>query len=357
MLVGFAEGLGAAKTYAARHHYEIDANSELLGLGCRQPRIRVVRAAWSSTAASRKRRSTGRPARSSQMSGLVVAVLTIVTLLFLTGLFEDLPEATLAAVVIAAVVELVDFAALRDFYRLYTVRLGRIYGTAARPDFIAAVAAMLGVLLFDTLPGLIIGIVVSLVLLIYRASTSTHRRARSGRRGPGPILRPRAPPRQRRSSRHPHPARRGRPVLRQRRRRADCDQGTRGRTRHTRRHHRRRGDRLHRHHSRPHARGARQQPGKCRRAAGHGPRPRPGQRHARHRTRRDATCRCTARSTTPSPRSAGRARPTRGDASGHRVRRPGSRGCRWSCPGCWRSGRRRGSAGSTTRDTGRSRRA
>ena len=93
----------------------------------------------------------------SQMSGMVVAVLTIVTLLFLTGLFEDLPEATLAAVVIAAVVELVDFAALRDFYRLYTVRLGRIYGTAARPDFIAAVAAMLGVLLFDTLPGLIIG--------------------------------------------------------------------------------------------------------------------------------------------------------------------------------------------------------
>ena len=33
MLVGFAEGLGAAKTYAARDHYEIDANRELLGLG------------------------------------------------------------------------------------------------------------------------------------------------------------------------------------------------------------------------------------------------------------------------------------------------------------------------------------
>ena len=33
MLVGFAEGLGAAKTYAARHHYEIDANRELIGLG------------------------------------------------------------------------------------------------------------------------------------------------------------------------------------------------------------------------------------------------------------------------------------------------------------------------------------
>ena len=33
MLVGFAEGLGAAKTYAAAHHYEVDANRELLGLG------------------------------------------------------------------------------------------------------------------------------------------------------------------------------------------------------------------------------------------------------------------------------------------------------------------------------------
>ena len=106
----------------------------------------------------------------SQVSGLVVAVLTVITLLFLTGLFENLPEATLAAVVIAAVIELVDIGALRGFYALYTKRLGRIYGTAARPDFIAAVAAMLGVLIFDTLPGLVIGIIVSLLLLLYRSS-------------------------------------------------------------------------------------------------------------------------------------------------------------------------------------------
>jgi sulfate permease, SulP family len=67
-------------------------------------------------------------------------------------------------------VELVDIAAVRGFYALYTKRLGRIYGKAARPDFIAAVAALLGVLLFDTLPGLVIGIIVSLFLLLYRAS-------------------------------------------------------------------------------------------------------------------------------------------------------------------------------------------
>ena len=47
-----------------------------------------------------------------------MAALTVVTLLFLTGLFEDLPEATLAAVVIAAVIELVDIPALRRLYRV-----------------------------------------------------------------------------------------------------------------------------------------------------------------------------------------------------------------------------------------------
>ena len=169
MLVGFAEGLGAAKTYAARAHYEVDANRELIGLGAANVGSglssgMVVNGSLSKTAVN------GSAGAVSQVSGLVVAVLTVVTLLFLTGLFENLPEATLAAVVIAAVVELVDIGALRGFYALYTKRLGRIYGTAARPDFIAAVAALLGVLLFDTLPGLVIGIVVSLLLLLYRSS-------------------------------------------------------------------------------------------------------------------------------------------------------------------------------------------
>ncbi len=106
----------------------------------------------------------------SQVSSLVVAVLTVVTLLLLTGLFEDLPEATLAAVVIAAVIELVDIKALNELRLAYTPELQRIYGAAARPDLIAAVAAMLGVLAFDTLQGLAIGVVLSLALLVYRAS-------------------------------------------------------------------------------------------------------------------------------------------------------------------------------------------
>lgn len=169
LLIGFAEGLGAAKTYAAKAGYEVDPNRELLGLGAANlgsglSSGMVVNGSLSKTAVN------GSAGAKTQLSGLVVAVLTIVTLLFLTGLFEQLPEATLAAVVIAAVIELVDFAGLRRLYRIWTERLGSIYGFAARADFGAAIAAMFGVLLFDTLPGLVIGIGVSMLLLLYRAS-------------------------------------------------------------------------------------------------------------------------------------------------------------------------------------------
>jgi len=166
MLVGFAEGLGAAKTYATRNHYEVDANRELLGLGAANVAAglssgMVVNGSLSKTAVN------GSSGAKSQVSGLVVAVLTVITLLFLTGLFETLPEATLAAVVIAALIELVDVRALRELYRVRTNVLGKV---AARPDFVAALAALFGVLVFDTLPGLFIGIGVSLLLLVYRAS-------------------------------------------------------------------------------------------------------------------------------------------------------------------------------------------
>ena len=95
----------------------------------------------------------------------------MLTLLFLTGLFEDLPEATLAAVVIAAVIELVDIGALATLYRVYTRALGRVYGARGatglhRRDRRDARRLRI----FDTLPGLFIGIAISLLLLVYRAS-------------------------------------------------------------------------------------------------------------------------------------------------------------------------------------------
>jgi sulfate permease, SulP family len=169
MLVGFAEGLGAAKTYAARDDYEVDVNRELMGLGAANLAAglssgMVVNGSLSKTAVN------GSAGARTQLSGLLVAVLTVLTLLLLTGLFEKLPEATLAAVVVAAVLELVDVRALRELYGVYSRQLARAYGLTARADFIAALAAMLGVLVFDTLPGLFIGIASSMLLLLYRAS-------------------------------------------------------------------------------------------------------------------------------------------------------------------------------------------
>jgi sulfate permease, SulP family len=169
MLVGFAEGLGAAKTYAARDNYEIDVNRELIGLGAANLAAglssgMVVNGSLSKTAVN------GSAGARTQLSGLLVAVLTVLTLLLLTGLFEKLPEATLSAVVVAAVIELVDVNALRELYGVYSRQLARAYGPAARADFIAALVALLGVLVFDTLPGLFIGIGCSLLLLLYRAS-------------------------------------------------------------------------------------------------------------------------------------------------------------------------------------------
>ena len=169
MLIAFAEGLGAAKTYATRNHYEIDPNRELIGLGAANLGAglssgMVVNGSLSKTAVN------GAAGARTQLSGLIVAVLAVITLLFLTGLFEELPEATLAAVVIAALVELVDVRALVTLYRFHTRGEGSALAFAARPDFVAAIATLVGVLVFDTLPGLFIGVIVSILLLVYRSS-------------------------------------------------------------------------------------------------------------------------------------------------------------------------------------------
>ena len=169
MLIGFAEGLGTAKTLARKEDPEIDANRELISLGAANLGAGIsggfaVNGSLSKTAVN----STA--GGQTQLVGLIAAGLTIVTLFLLTGFFENLPVATLAAVVIVALVEMIDLSTLRDYYRVYTTRLGRAYGFAARTDFIAAVAAMLGVMIFGILAGLFTGVLISLLLLLYRTS-------------------------------------------------------------------------------------------------------------------------------------------------------------------------------------------
>ena len=80
------------------------------------------------------------------MAGVTAAIPTIITLLFLTGLFFNLPEATLGAIVVHAVWNLIDFGKLE---RMWNVR---------KEDFWAAFFALVGVLLFGVLEGILIGI-------------------------------------------------------------------------------------------------------------------------------------------------------------------------------------------------------
>ena len=134
MLIAFTEGLGAAKTFAADSDPRIDANRELIALGGANLAAGLSSGMVVSGSLSKTAVNATAGAR-TQVSGLLAAALTVVVLLFLTAPFEDLPEATLAAVVIAAVVDLVDVRALVELYDTYTKRLGRQFGWVARPTF------------------------------------------------------------------------------------------------------------------------------------------------------------------------------------------------------------------------------
>jgi MFS superfamily sulfate permease-like transporter len=85
-------------------------------------------------------------------------------MLFLAGLFENLPSATLGAVVIDAMVGLVT---LREFRRYYGV---------IRADWLFFTGAGLGILCFGIMQGILVGVVLSLLLLIARSSRTNVRR-------------------------------------------------------------------------------------------------------------------------------------------------------------------------------------
>ena len=156
-LVAYAEHIGAASTFAAKHHDEVRANQELIGLGVANLGAGLFQGFIVGGTLSKTAANNAAGAR-SQVSGLTAALLTLLTMLLLTPLFKNLPEATLGAVIIVALWSLMNVGALQRYWRL------------RRIDFTLALTALLGELLFDVLPGLLIAVVLSLVLLIYRAS-------------------------------------------------------------------------------------------------------------------------------------------------------------------------------------------
>jgi MFS superfamily sulfate permease-like transporter len=96
------------------------------------------------------------------VASLAQGVFVILTLLFLAPLFANLPSAALGAIVITAVV-----------FGLFKVKEMRRLRRLSRVEFWLAMAALLGVLTFGTLPGVFIGVVLSLLWLIWRTSHPT----------------------------------------------------------------------------------------------------------------------------------------------------------------------------------------
>jgi sulfate permease, SulP family len=157
MLVIFSEALGAGQTFADKHQYRIDPNQEMIALGVANIGSGLLGGLASGGSLSQTAVNDGAGAR-SEMSPLVATVLSVITVIALTPLFKNLPEAVLGALIIHAVSHLMKVREMRTFYRL------------APQEFWLGMLTLSSVLALDVLPALIIGVVTSIILLVYRAS-------------------------------------------------------------------------------------------------------------------------------------------------------------------------------------------
>jgi high affinity sulfate transporter 1 len=148
-VVSLADTISTASSFAARSGDEIDGSREMIGIGAANIAAGFFQGFPVSTSGSRTAVAEQAGAK-TQVTGLVGAVAITLMLLFVPGLLRNLPQPTLAAVVIAAAISLADATG--------TLRLLR-----QRPvEFSLSIAAFLGVTLLGVLPGIAIAVVLSI---------------------------------------------------------------------------------------------------------------------------------------------------------------------------------------------------
>ena len=158
-LVLMAESLAAARTFAAKHQYEINPNRELYAIGAANLASGlaggiIVGGGMSGTAAN-----DANGAR-TQLSTITAALSVGLTLAFLLPLMRNLPEAVLGAIVVHAVAHLADVKTLKYYAKL---RTGSIW---------IALAALFGVLQMGILKGLIFAVGLTLIALMHKLSAN-----------------------------------------------------------------------------------------------------------------------------------------------------------------------------------------
>jgi high affinity sulfate transporter 1 len=152
-LIAFSDTMVTARGFASRNRYVVDANQELLALGFANAASAASQGLPLSASASRTAVAESAGGR-SQMTLVFAAATLVSVLLFLTPLLRPVPHAVLAAILLAAAWQLCDLA---EFRRLW--RFGGV-------GFTLAVLTMIGVVGAGILPGIVIGVLVSLVLLV-----------------------------------------------------------------------------------------------------------------------------------------------------------------------------------------------
>ena len=157
MLVIFSEALGAGQTFADKHGYRLDSSQEMIALGLANIGSGFLGGLACGGSLSQTAVNDGAGAR-SELSPLVAAVLSLITVVALTPLFKDLPEAVLAALIIHAVSHLMKVAEMRRYYRLVP------------REFWLGMLTLAGVIILDVPTRLIIGVVLSILLVVYRDS-------------------------------------------------------------------------------------------------------------------------------------------------------------------------------------------
>ena len=155
-LVSLTDTISTASSFAARSGQEVHANQEMIGIGAANVAAGFFQGFPVSTSGSRTAVAEQAGAK-TQVTGLVGALTIVLMLLFVPGLLRNLPQPTLAAVVIAASLSLADVPG--------TVRLWR----QRRVEFGLSIAAFLGVALLGVLPGIAIAVGLS-ILNVFRRS-------------------------------------------------------------------------------------------------------------------------------------------------------------------------------------------
>ncbi|WP_198369380.1 SulP family inorganic anion transporter [Roseomonas rosulenta] len=157
LLLAYIEGVSAARSFAEKHGYALNPRQEFLGIGAAN--LLAGLGQGYPVAGGLSQSAVAEKAGARTPLTLILASATLaLCLLFLTGLLANLPKAVLAAVVLTAVAGLIDVPAL--------VRLWRV----SRPDFTAAVVAVAGVLLFGILQGILLAALISVLIMLVRAS-------------------------------------------------------------------------------------------------------------------------------------------------------------------------------------------